>query len=121
MMMNVNPRLAHTLLSATAGSAVPESFNRPGLFSTGNQRLSSSANRPVDGCSNTNHTRLATATLVATVLEKIVRNTPMPLRYLSASTARPMPSSSPVGTVISASLIDTVNASWNCLLWNTVQ
>ena len=34
--MNVNPRLAHTLETATDVSAVPGSLSRPGLLTTGN-------------------------------------------------------------------------------------
>ncbi len=119
MTMNVNPRLAQMLLSATAGSAVSGSRSRPGFFSAGIQSLNRSDSTPISGCSNTNQTRLATATLVATVLENTVRKKPMPRRCLSASTARPMPRRSPIGTVITANLTDTMSASWNCLLWKT--
>ena len=85
--MNVKPRLAQTLLTATAHSAVSSSFSRPGTL--GACRRSS---RPAPrrwGCSRKNHISEATATLVATVDEKTVRKKAMPRRCLSTSTARP--------------------------------
>ena len=57
--------------------------------------------------------RLATATEVATVDEKIVRNAPTPFSVLLASTARPTPSTRPMGTVNSANLTVTQSAFWN--------
>ena len=47
---------------------------------------------PMSGCSRNSHIRLATATDVAIVDVKMKRKTARPRRYLSASTARPMPS-----------------------------
>ena len=119
MTMNVNPRLAQMLLSATAGSAVPGSCSRPGCFSDGMRPWNRSGSTPTWGCSSTNHTRLATATLVATVEENTVRKKPTPRICLSASTASPMPNAKPIGTVISASRAVLANACWNSLLRNT--
>ena len=113
--MNVKPRLAHTLDSATAVSAVPGSRSSPGLLITGKRSLSQPTfdSAPTSGWSRNNHIRLDTATDVATVDEKIARNTPIPRRCLSASTARPTPNTSPSGTVIIANLAVTHNACWN--------
>ena len=71
------------------------------------------ASTPTSGCSRNSHIRLATATDVATVEEKIVRKMPIRLSVLLASTARPTPNASPSGTVISASLNVTHSAFWN--------
>ena len=80
--MNVNPRPAQTLDAATAVSAVPGSCNHPGSFTDGNSDWNhpTLASAPIDGCRRKNHIKLATATDVATVEEKIARNTPMPRR-----------------------------------------
>src|SRR5262245_61701424 len=119
--MNVNPRLAHTLDTATAHSAVPGSRSSPGSFNTGNRSLSQPmlASTPTSGCNRNNHIRLATATDVATVDEKIVRNRPILLSVLWASTASPTPNPTPSGTVISASLNVAHNAFWNSTDRNT--
>jgi hypothetical protein len=52
-------------------------------------------NTPTEGLKSTSHINEATATEVATVDEKMVRNTPMPRIALLASTARPTPSTQP--------------------------
>ena len=65
------------------------------------------ASTPTSGCSRNSHIRLATATDVATVDENMARKTPIPRRYLSASTARPTPSTRPIGTVIRANFTVT--------------
>ena len=84
-------------------------------MSVGNRSLSQPtlASTPTSGWSRNSHIRLATATDVATVDEKIVRNTPMPLSVLWASIARPTPSTSPSGTVNRANLTVTHSAFWN--------
>ena len=71
---------------------------------------------PMSGCSRNSHIRLATATDVAIVDVKMKRKTARPRRYLSASTARPTPSTSPVGTVSRANFTVTQSASTNSLL-----
>ena len=118
MRMNVNPRLAQMLVAATEISAVPGSRSSPGDLSTGNRSAihSTLASTPTSGWSRNSHIRLATATDVATVEEKIVRNTPTPRRYLSASTARPTPRATPMGTVIRANFTVTHRACWNSSL-----
>ena len=121
--MNVKPRLAHTLDIATDASAVPGSRSRPGFLTTGNRSLIHSTfdSAPISGWSRNSHIRLATATDVATVDEKTVRNRPTPRSHLSASTASPTPSARPSGTVISANLVVTSKACWNSSLRNTSQ
>ena len=74
VMMNVNPSPDHTMLSATAGRAHVPSLSRPGFFSAGKTPPNRSESSPTCGCSRTNQISEATATLVATVEEKIVRN-----------------------------------------------
>src|SRR6516162_6392548 len=95
--MKVKPRLAQTVARLTAGSAHVGSFSTPGLLNTWNGRMR--VNTPIDGLKSTSHIKEATATEVATVVEKTVRNTPMPRIALLASTARPTPSTRPSGTV----------------------
>ena len=114
----MNPRLAHTLDAATDGRAVPSSLSTPGCLITGNRSLNQPTldSTPRLGCSRNNHIRLATATDVATVEEKIARKAPTPRTYLSASAAKPIPRASPIGTVMSANLIVTATASRNSLL-----
>ena len=104
--MNVNPSPAQMLDAATAGSAVPESNSRPGRLITGKTSWIQPTfeSTPTRGSSRNHHISLATATDVATVEEKIARNTPMPRTYLSASAASPTPSASPTGTVIEREL-----------------
>ena len=116
--MKVNPRPAQTLVSATDIRAVSGSRSSPGDLTTGNRSLihETLESTPTDGSSRNSHIRLATATDVAIVEEKMARKMPMPRRYLSASTARPTPSASPSGTVMSANLNVTKRASWNSLL-----
>ena len=113
--MNVNPRLPHTFDTATDQTAVPGSRSRPGLLTTGNRSPSQPMldSTPTSGWSRNSHIRLLTATDVATVDEKIVRNVPIPRSVLSASTASPTPSTSPRGTVISANWTVTHSAFWN--------
>src|SRR6056297_3891502 len=113
--MNVNPRPPHTLDIATAVRAVPGSWSQPGSFTDGNSELNHStlASTPTEGCSRNSHIRLATATDVATVDEKIARNTPTPDRCLCARTASPMPNASPSGTVSRANFAVTTSAFWN--------
>src|SRR3954468_3738060 len=113
MTMNVKPRLAQIELADTDHSAVPSFCSRPGVWPPPPIQL---ATIPTFGLRRKNHITEATATLVATVLEKIVRNAPTPRRYLSARTASPTPSASPIGTVISAYLNVTTSESWNSLL-----
>ena len=100
------PRLDHTLDIATDQSAVPGSRSSPGRLSTGIAESShpTLVSDPTSGCRRNSHISDATATEVATVDEKIMRNTPMPRRCLFASTANPTPSTSPNGTVISGNL-----------------
>ena len=88
---------------------MPGSRSSPGDLSTGNRSEihSTLASTPTSGWSRKSHIRLATATDVATVEEKIVRNTPTPRRYLSASTASPTPRATPMGTVIRANFTVT--------------
>ena len=118
MRMNVNPRPAQMLVTATDIRAVSGSRSSPGDLTTGNRSLIQETleSTPTDGSSRNSHIRLATATVVAMVEEKMARKMPMPRRYLSASTARPMPRASPSGTVISANLNVTKSASWNSRL-----
>ena len=119
-MMNVKPRWAQTLDNPTAKRAVPGSCNQPGSFTDGKMLLNHSmlARAPTDGCRRNNHIRLATATEVATVEENTVRNEPILGRYLSASTANPMPAPTPSGTVIRAKRNVTPRAFWNSMLRN---
>ncbi len=77
------------------------------------------ASTPTSGCSRNSHIKLATATDVATVEEKIVRKKPTPLTALWARTASPTPSANPSGTVISANLNVTQSAFWNSVERNT--
>ena len=104
--MKVKPRLAQTLETATDHNAVSGSRRNPGFLIVGNRSLIHPmlASTPTSGWSRNSHIRLATATDVATVEEKIVRKMPIRLSVLLASTARPTPNASPSGTVISASL-----------------
>ena len=118
-MMKVNPRPDQTMLSPTAGSAQVPSLSRPGFFDAGKMPEKRSDSSPTWGCSRTNQISEATATLVTTVEEKIVRNTPMPRRCLSANTARPTPPMIPAGTVRSASWKVLPNACWNSELCST--
>ncbi len=90
------------MLTATAGRAHLPSLSRPGFFSAGKVPPNRSGRMPTCGCNSTNQISEATAMLVATVDENSVRNTPLPRRCLSASTARPMPRARPIGTVINA-------------------
>ena len=119
--MNVNPSPAHTLDAATAPSAVPGSRNSPGALTTGNRSRTQPMleSTPTLGWSRNSHIRLATATDVATVDEKMARNAPTPRTYLSARAARPTPSTRPIGTVISANLPVTATAWRNSLLRST--
>src|SRR5262245_33287275 len=52
MTMKVNPRLAQTLLTTTAGRAQVGEFSRPGDLTTSKGRMS--ASKPTDGCKSTN-------------------------------------------------------------------
>ena len=99
------------LVAATDLSAVPGSRSSPGDLTTGNRSeiQPTLASTPTSGWSRNSHIRLATATDVAIVDEKIVRNTPMPRRYLSASTASPTPRTRPIGTVSRANFTVTHN------------
>ena len=74
------------------------------------------ASAPTSGWRRNSHIRLATATDVAIVEVKMNRKTASPRRYLSASTASPMPSTSPVGTVSTANLAVTPSALRNSSL-----
>ena len=97
---------------------MPGSRSSPGDLSTGNRSEihPTLASTPTSGWSRNSHIRLATATDVATVEEKIVRNTPTPRRYLSASTASPTPRATPMGTVMRANFTVTHRACWNSSL-----
>ena len=108
--MNVKPRFAQMLVMLTASSAVSGSLSRPGSLST--SKGSMLARMPTDGWNRYSHISDATATDVATVLEKMLRNAPIPRTCLSARIASPNPRRSPIGTVISANWT-VVIMPWN--------
>jgi hypothetical protein len=97
MMMKVNPRLSHTVASATEGSAHVVFWRK--LIGSWPMALRNWLTIPIDGLSRVSHMSEATATDVAIVEENMVRNTAMPRSRWWASTARARPAARPRGTV----------------------
>ena len=110
-MMKVRPRFCQTVVAATANRAVSGSSSH----CTGFSWPTASRNwlkMPIEGWNRTSHISEETATDVATVDEKIVRNTEMPRMRWWASVASASPQSRPRPTVMKANWNVTQRLWW---------
>ena len=106
--MNVKPRFAHTLDIATTNRAVSGSCSQPGVLHRREDvaeptHVGERARPMVAGGTTTSGWRPRPTW--RPWRRTSARNAPIPRRYLSASTARPTPKSTPSGTVIRAKRI----------------